>query len=60
MVAGPLREVAVCAGHRLVCDGWRYFDQRTGDARHKLRFVGYFETDTKARDAWLDLLGVSR
>lgn len=58
MVGGQLREVAVRGKRRLVSDGWKYFDQRTGDPRHKPRLVGYFENDAKAIAAWLDMLGV--
>lgn len=58
-MAGTEREVAVRGAHRLVCDGWAYWDRPRG-ARRIRSFVGYFETDEQAIAAWLDLLGVAR
>lgn len=59
MVAGAEREVAVHGWHRLVSDGWAYWDRPKGTRRVK-SFVGYFETDDQAIAAWLDMLGVAR
>lgn len=60
MVGGQLREVAQYKNHRLVCDGWAYYDVRGTDPRRKPRMVGYFEHDAEAIAAWLDLLEVKR
>lgn len=60
MVAGRrYREVAVRGSHRLVCDGWAYYDQPRS-TRRLTSFVGYFETDQEAIQKWLDMLGESR
>ena len=59
MVAGQEREVATWCSHRLMCEGWAYWDRPKGTKRLKT-FVGYFETDEKAIQAWLDMLGVRR
>lgn len=55
MVDRELREVATCDGHRLMSDGWAYYDVREGPSRPEM--VGYYEDDFKAIKVWADRIG---